>query len=56
MARVLDLEPMLIYKRLVPAVQALTEHAADRSHSGSRPEKIPSLVGGVPEDAEEENT
>ncbi len=51
MARVLDLEPMLIYKRLVPAVQALTEHAVDRSL-----EKIPSLVGGVPEDAEEEDT
>jgi HTH-type transcriptional regulator / antitoxin HipB len=57
MARVLDLEPMLIYKRLIPAVQALMEDTADRSHhSGSPSAKIPPLVGGVPEDAEEENT
>jgi len=57
MARVLDLEPMLIYKRLIPAVQALMEDAADRRHhSGSPSVKIPSLVGGLPEDAAEENT
>jgi HTH-type transcriptional regulator / antitoxin HipB len=53
MARVLDLEPMLIYKRLVPAVQALIGHAADRR---SPSENVPPLVGGVPEDAEEETT
>jgi HTH-type transcriptional regulator / antitoxin HipB len=55
MARVLDLEPMLIPKRLVPAVRALIEHAADGGHSKVPSESSPSLVGGVPEDADEES-
>jgi HTH-type transcriptional regulator/antitoxin HipB len=55
MARVLDLEPMLIPKHLVPAVRALIEHAADGGHSKVPAESSPSLVGGVPEDADEES-
>src|ERR1700749_2233529 len=55
MARVLELEPMLIPKRLVPAVRALVEHAADGGHSRVPAEGSPSLVGGVPEDADEES-
>jgi hypothetical protein len=55
MARVLDLEPMLIPKRLVPAVRALIEHAADGGHSKVPAKSSPSLVGGVPEDADEES-
>lgn len=51
MARVLELEPMLIPKRLVPAVRALI----DRGHSKVPAESSPSLVGGVPEDADEES-
>lgn len=51
MARVLDLEPMLIPKRLIPAVHALIEHTASGVSDGSSP----SLVGGEPEDADEES-
>jgi HTH-type transcriptional regulator/antitoxin HipB len=55
MARVLELEPMLIPKRLVPAVQALIGHAAGQERSStSNADSIP-LVGGVPEDAEDDN-
>jgi len=55
MARVLDLEPMLIPKRLVPAVQALVGHAASpESATAPGADSIP-LVGGVPEDAENDN-
>ena len=50
MARVLELEPMLIPKHLVPAVQALVGHATDRVPALEV--NIP-LVGGVPEDAED---
>lgn len=53
MARILDLEPMLIPKRLVPAVQALTEHRVGQG-SGELPARSWPLVGGVPEDAEDE--
>ena len=56
LTRVLDLEPMLIPKRLVPAVRALIEHTADGGHSKAPTESSPPLVGGVPEDAEEENS
>lgn len=52
MARILDLEPMLIPKRLTPAVQALIEHAAPPEQSGV-PALNPPLVGGEPEDAED---
>jgi HTH-type transcriptional regulator/antitoxin HipB len=51
MARVLEMEPILIPKHLVPAVQALIGHASD----GRRvlEANIP-LVGGAPEDAEDD--
>jgi HTH-type transcriptional regulator/antitoxin HipB len=53
MARVLEMEPMLIPKHLVPAVQALVGHATDgRSQVLVSEANIP-LVGGVPEDAED---
>ena len=55
MARILDLEPMLIPKHLLPAVQALIEHAVSPSLSGLSAISSPPLAGGVPEDAEEEN-
>ncbi|WP_446745594.1 helix-turn-helix domain-containing protein [Silvibacterium acidisoli] len=55
MARVLGLEPMLIPKRLVPAVRALVEHVADGGYSKVPTESSSSLAGGVPEDADEEN-
>ena len=51
MARILDVEPMLIPKHLVPAVHALIEH---RVEAGRRDAPSSSLVGGVPEDAEDE--
>jgi HTH-type transcriptional regulator / antitoxin HipB len=55
MARVLELEPMLIPKHLVPAVQALIGHAADQKSSRvPGADSIP-LVGGVPEDAEDDS-
>ena len=53
MARTLELEPMLIPKRLVPAVQALIQHRIGQGR-GSLDAPGPSLVGGVPEDAENE--
>ena len=52
LARVLELEPMLIPKHLVPAVQALVGHATGRSSVPTPEANIP-LVGGVPEDAED---
>lgn len=51
-ARTLELEPMLIPKRLVPAVRALVQHRSGQ-HGGSLDVRGPSLVGGSPEDAEE---
>jgi hypothetical protein len=53
MARILDLEPMLIPKRLVPAIQALIEHAASPDQSGLPAKSSPPLAGGEPEDAED---
>lgn len=53
MARILDLEPMLVPKRLVPAVQALIEHAASPDQSGFPDVSSPPLAGGAPEDAED---
>jgi HTH-type transcriptional regulator/antitoxin HipB len=55
MARILDLEPMFVPKRLVPAVQALIQYAADPdpSHRPAESQSSP-LAGGVPEDAEDE--
>lgn len=55
MARVLHLEPVLVPKHLIPAVQALLGHAAAPHDTGtSSVDNIP-LVGGVPEDAEDDN-
>jgi HTH-type transcriptional regulator/antitoxin HipB len=51
MARTLELEPMLIPKRLVPAVQAIVQNR--RGQDGSLDLRGLSLVGGNPEDAEE---
>jgi HTH-type transcriptional regulator/antitoxin HipB len=51
MARVMEMEPILIPKHLVPAVHALLGHALDhRDASGGT--SMP-LVGGAPEDAED---
>jgi HTH-type transcriptional regulator/antitoxin HipB len=49
-ARTLELEPMLIPKRLVPAMRAPIQHrrGQDRGSLDVHP-----LVGGIPEDAEE---
>jgi HTH-type transcriptional regulator / antitoxin HipB len=53
MARVLDLEPILVPKHLIPAVQALLGHATgQRDTETSGADSIP-LVGGAPEDAED---
>jgi HTH-type transcriptional regulator / antitoxin HipB len=51
-ARTLELEPMLIPKRLVPAVRALIQHTGGQERD-SLEVPGPSLVGGIPEDAEE---
>jgi HTH-type transcriptional regulator/antitoxin HipB len=53
MARVLELEPMLVPKSLIPAVQALVGHAINQEGSKA-PDSIP-LVGGTPEDAADES-
>jgi transcriptional regulator with XRE-family HTH domain len=55
MARVLELEPMLIPKRLVRAVQALIGHIASQENSTAPGAGSIPLVGGVPEDAEDDN-
>lgn len=52
MARVLEMEPMLIPKHLVPAVRALIGHATGQSGVPVSDTNIP-LVGGAPEDAED---
>lgn len=52
MARVLEMEPMLIPKHLVPAVGALVKHATEQSDVPASDANIP-LVGGAPEDAED---
>jgi len=52
MARVLEMEPMLIPKHLVPAVQALVGHATGQNRVPAPEANIP-LVGGAPEDAED---
>jgi transcriptional regulator with XRE-family HTH domain len=51
LARVLELEPILVPKHLVPAVQALVGHSAESENSSAA--NAP-LVGGVPEDAEDD--
>jgi HTH-type transcriptional regulator/antitoxin HipB len=53
MARVLEMEPVLVPKHLIPAVHALLGHArGQRDTRTSDADSIP-LVGGVPEDAED---
>lgn len=52
MARVLEMEPMLIPKHLVPAVGALIGHATEQRNIPAQDANIP-LVGGAPEDAED---
>jgi transcriptional regulator with XRE-family HTH domain len=52
MARVLEMEPMLIPKHLVPAVRALIGHATGQDGLPFSDANIP-LVGGAPEDAED---
>lgn len=53
MARVLEMEPILIPKHLVPAVQALVRQATGRNQVTVTEANIP-LVGGAPEDAEDD--
>lgn len=52
MARVLEMEPVLVPKHLIPAVHALLGHASGDDAQTSGTDSIP-LVGGVPEDAED---
>ncbi len=53
MARVLEMEPVLVPKQLIPAVQALLGHASgQRETKTSGTDSVP-LVGGAPEDAED---
>ncbi len=52
MARVLEMEPILIPKHLVPAVRALVGHATGLNSVPVSDANIP-LVGGAPEDAED---
>ena len=52
MARVLELEPMLVPKHLIPAAKALVGRVGGQDASrASEAESVP-LVGGDPEDAE----
>jgi HTH-type transcriptional regulator / antitoxin HipB len=53
MARVLEMEPILIPKHLVPAVLALVGQAVVRNQVTASEANIP-LVGGAPEDAEDD--
>ena len=53
MARVLEMEPVLVPKHLVPAVRALLGHALGQGEDHTAGEKIIPLVGGAPEDAED---
>ncbi len=53
MARVLEMEPVLVPKHLIPAVRALLGHASGQGDTRtSSANRIP-LVGGAPEDAED---
>lgn len=49
-ARALDLEPMLVPKRLIPAVRYMIEAPEQRSS------RRPKLVGNDPEDVDDEQT
>jgi len=53
MARVLEMEPVLVPKHLIPAVHALLGHASRQPDIQTfSSDRIP-LVGGAPEDAED---
>jgi transcriptional regulator with XRE-family HTH domain len=53
MARVLEMEPVLVPKHLIAAVHALLGHASSQDNiQTSSSDSIP-LVGGAPEDAED---
>jgi HTH-type transcriptional regulator/antitoxin HipB len=54
MTRVLGMEPILIPKHLVPAVHALIRHASDKGDASTSGQNSIPLVGGAPEDAEDE--
>lgn len=53
MARVLEMEPVLVPKHLVPAVHALLGHALGQGDDRSSGLNSIPLVGGAPEDAED---
>ncbi len=53
MARVLEMEPVLVPKHLVPAVHALLGHALDQGGAHTSGVNSIPLVGGEPEDAED---
>ena len=53
MARVLDMEPILVPKLLIPTVQVLLAHAGNQSSAQTSDGDTIPLVGGVPEDAED---
>jgi HTH-type transcriptional regulator/antitoxin HipB len=54
MARVLEMEPVLIPKHLVPAVHALLGHASGKGDVPTSGQNSIPLVGGAPEDAEDD--
>ena len=54
MARVLEMEPVLVPKHLFPAVHALLGHATGQSASHTSDVSNIPLVGGAPEDAEDD--
>ncbi len=53
MARVLEMEPVLVPKHLVPAVHALLGHALGQGDTHTSGVNSIPLVGGAPEDAED---
>lgn len=54
MARVLEMEPVLVPKHLIPTIHALLGHAgSQRDIPTLSSDSIP-LVGGAPEDAEDD--
>jgi HTH-type transcriptional regulator/antitoxin HipB len=55
MARVLEMEPVLVPKHLVPAAHALLGHASGKGDAPMSGQNSIPLVGGAPEDAEDDN-
>ncbi len=54
LARVLEMEPVLVPKHLVPAVHALLGHALGQGDAHTAGVNSIPLVGGEPEDAEDD--